>query len=275
MTQLACSTPSLRPSLKQPTGWFAPGEPFRQALALLSNGGFKLFTYLCLEADRHSGCLAASQPQLAQALGKSKRAIGHYVTELHAQGLCRVEAAKTRHVSTRFKICDAYWAYHRASPRENQADPDSEAPTETPPQPPDYVASIRERFLALSCSNGQFNASQQGLARQLQQQGIPLKRVEDALLLAAYRKYASSLNGKAPEPIASLRSFEPLNDELGHQPMPEGYLNYLSYRLPQLTEKCRQETAPSFTAAPDSLPAAGQNLIDADHRTTRRKQRLA
>jgi hypothetical protein len=146
-----------------------------------------------------------------------------------------VEAAKNQHAPTRFEICDAYWPYRRTSPRENQASRDSEAPTEPPAsqQPPDYVASIRERFLALGCSNGQFNAAQQALARQLQQQGVSLKRVEDAMLLAAYRKYVCWLNGKAPEPIASLRYFEPLIDELERQPVPEGYLNYLRYRLPQ------------------------------------------
>jgi hypothetical protein len=242
MIQPACSTPSSRPSLKQPTGWFAAGESFRQALNLLSDGAFKLFAYLCLEADRQSGRLAASQPQLARALGKSKRAIGHYVTELQVQGLCRVEAAKNQHAPTRFEICDAYWPYHRTSPRENQAGRDNEAPTEPPAsqQPPDYVASIRERFLALGCSNGQFNAAQQALARQLQQQGVSLKRVEDAMLLAAYRKYVCWLNGKAPEPIASLRYFEPLIDELERQPVPEGYLNYLRSRL--LAQKSNRQS---------------------------------
>src|SRR6266508_260793 len=39
-----------RLSLKEPTGWFAAGDAFRKALASLSDGAFKLFAYLCLEA---------------------------------------------------------------------------------------------------------------------------------------------------------------------------------------------------------------------------------
>ena len=41
--------------LKQPTGWFAAGREVAQALALLSDGAFKLYIHLCLEADRHTG----------------------------------------------------------------------------------------------------------------------------------------------------------------------------------------------------------------------------
>jgi hypothetical protein len=43
------------PGLKQPSGWFAAGAAFRQALTLLSDGAFKLFAYLCLQAKRQTG----------------------------------------------------------------------------------------------------------------------------------------------------------------------------------------------------------------------------
>ena len=46
--------------LKQPTGWFAAGREFAQALTLLSDGAFKLYVYACLRADRHTGCLRAT-----------------------------------------------------------------------------------------------------------------------------------------------------------------------------------------------------------------------
>ena len=39
--------------LKQPTGWFAAGRKVAQALAVLSDGAFKLYIHLCLQADRH------------------------------------------------------------------------------------------------------------------------------------------------------------------------------------------------------------------------------
>src|SRR2546427_10344233 len=60
---------SPRPTLKEPTGWFAAGRSFRQALTLLSDGAFKLFAYICLEADRRTGRFETTQRELAQALG--------------------------------------------------------------------------------------------------------------------------------------------------------------------------------------------------------------
>jgi hypothetical protein len=40
-------------TLKQPTGWFAAGREVAQALAVLSDGVFKLYIHHCLQADRH------------------------------------------------------------------------------------------------------------------------------------------------------------------------------------------------------------------------------
>ena len=44
--------------LKRPSGWFAAGHEVAQALELLSDAAFKLFVYLCLNADRHTGRIA-------------------------------------------------------------------------------------------------------------------------------------------------------------------------------------------------------------------------
>ena len=41
--------------LKQPTGWFAAGREVAEALALLPDPVFRLYMYLCLNADRHTG----------------------------------------------------------------------------------------------------------------------------------------------------------------------------------------------------------------------------
>src|SRR6266487_4682459 len=78
------------PAANQPAGWFAAGDGFRKALMLLSDGAFRLFSFLCLEADRHTGQHQATQKELAGALGKSKRIIGNYVAELQAKGICDV-----------------------------------------------------------------------------------------------------------------------------------------------------------------------------------------
>jgi hypothetical protein len=44
-------------ALKQSTGWFAAGRQFGQALSELSDAAFKLYAWLCLNADRRTGHL--------------------------------------------------------------------------------------------------------------------------------------------------------------------------------------------------------------------------
>jgi len=57
--------------LKQPTGWFAAGREVAQALAVLSDGAFKLYIHLCLQADRHTARAEIELTELARALRKT------------------------------------------------------------------------------------------------------------------------------------------------------------------------------------------------------------
>ena len=45
--------------LKQSRGWFAATSSFREAIEKLSDGAFKLFACVCLDADRPTGRLRA------------------------------------------------------------------------------------------------------------------------------------------------------------------------------------------------------------------------
>jgi hypothetical protein len=101
-------------ALKEASGWFAAGDSFRRALTELSDGAFKLFAYICLEADRRTGRLLMTQTELAQVLGKSRRIIGAYVAELQAQGVCCVRTGRNQFARTVFEVCDAYWPYKRS-----------------------------------------------------------------------------------------------------------------------------------------------------------------
>ena len=92
--------------LKQQGGWFAAGDGFRRAVGLLSDGAFKLFAWLCMEADRHTGRLESTHIGLARAVGKSKRAIGIYVAELERKGVCRVQTGTNQYARTCFEMCD-------------------------------------------------------------------------------------------------------------------------------------------------------------------------
>jgi len=112
MHQILPST-NERLRLKESTGWFAAGKAFRRALALLSDGAFRLFTYICLEADRRNGRIQATHKDLASTLGKSKRSIGTYIAELESKGICLLKPGKNQFAATVFEITDSYWPYHR------------------------------------------------------------------------------------------------------------------------------------------------------------------
>ena len=213
-----------RLALKQAGGWFAAGTACRKAASLLSDGAFKLFFHLCLEADRYTGSLQATHKELAAELKKSKRAIGTYVAELESKAICNVQKGTNQFAATTFTIADSYWPYHRPD-----SHPDS-------PEKTAYVNSVRESFLSLGCVSGKFGSADVEIARQMRRRGIPLAVVENAMLLGACRKYSSWFQGQALEPILSVRYFEGLIAEIQKQPLPPGYSGYIRKKVRQLTE---------------------------------------
>jgi hypothetical protein len=231
-----------RLSLKDATGWFAAGDAFRKALALLSDGAFRLFAYLCIEADRRSGRLQATHKELSAALGKSKRAIGTYVAELEAGGICHVKTGKNQFTGTIFEICDSYWPYRRAGNA-----------VESPEQKT-YVESVRECFLALGCGSGKFGAAEAAAARGMQNRGIPLAVIEEAMLMGACRKYTSWFEGRALEPIRGLSYFEPLIAEIQEKPFPPGYSSYLRGKVRQFAESWNESTKSGRTVKTGGYP---------------------
>jgi len=191
---------------------------------MLSDGAFRLFAYLSLQADRRTGCLVATHKDLAAALGKSKRIVATYGAELEAKGVCKVHSGKNQFTATVYEISDAYWPYHRIQAR-------SEAP-----QIQAFVDSVRECYERLGCTSGKLDASGIELARQFYRRAIPVGVVQDALLLGACRKFESWFNGGSCEPIRSMAYFKPLIAEIQAHPLPDGYSHYLKGRLRRLAE---------------------------------------
>jgi len=221
-----------RPCLKEPSGWFAAGASFRRALADLSDGTFKLFAYICLEADRRTGRYEAVQGELARAIGKSRRIVGKYIEELEAQRVCSVCRGPNQYARTSFEIRDEYWPYHRI-----------EAETANGQAHNAYVDCIRRSFVSIGCTIGKFSARDAQFAEELQHGCIPLELVQDAMLMGACRKYVSWLNGGSPEPIGSLRYFEGLVAEIRERPLPAGYREYLQRKIEQLAKAWAKESA--------------------------------
>jgi len=218
--------------LKEPSGWFAAGGSFRRALAALSDGAFKLFAYICLQADRRTGRYKAVQAELATAIGKSRRIVGKYVEELESKRVCTVRRGTNQYARTSFEILDEYWPYHRT---QNVEGANVQVHN-------DYVDAIRRSFVSIGCTIGKFSARDAQLAEELQRRRIPLELVQDALLMGACRKYVSWLNGGSLEPIGSLRYFEGLVAEIRDRPLPADYRGYLQMKVEQLTRAWEKES---------------------------------
>ena len=217
--------------LKEPSGWFAAGACFRRALQTLSDGAFKLFAHLCLEADRRTGRLEATQAELAKAIGKSRRIVGKYVEELQHKGVCTVQSGRNQYARTCFEIRDDYWPYRRTEETEGANNHNA------------YVDAIQSRFQTLGCTVGKFSARDVQFAQDLQRLGIPLETVQDALPMGAGRKYVSWLNGGSPEPIGSLAYFSALLSEIEERPLPAGYSEYLPGKVAQLAKAWAKESS--------------------------------
>lgn len=216
--------------LKEPKGWFAAGEGFRMSLNLLSDGAFKLYVHLSLEADRRTGAHTTTHADLAVALGKSKRIIGRYVRELEAKGVCQVRHGKNQYAVTRIEIMDRFWPYHRMDPRPSTQDQGA------------YIDSVRRWFIDLGCASGRFSSADQQTAERWDERHVPLAIVQDALLLGACRKYSAWLGGEGSAPIRNLCYFESLVKEIQEHPMPAGYAEYLRSRIGQLAAQWGEST---------------------------------
>lgn len=227
MHQILPST-NERLRLKESTGWFAAGKAFRKALALLSDGAFRLFTYICLEADRRTGRIQATHKELATALGKSKRSIGTYIAELESKGVCLLKPGKNQFAASVFEIADLYWPYHRGGNGTESLEQKA------------YVKSIRECFLSLGCASGNFGAADLATVSELYRRGIPLTVIQDAMLMGACRKYSCWLQGQALDPIKSLSYFSLLIAEIQESPLPAGYSAHLRRKVKQLEEAWKQ-----------------------------------
>ena len=217
-----------RLTLKHPSGWFAAGPETAQALSLLSDGAFKLFVCLCLNADRGSGQMPLRQADLARRLGKSLRSITTYLEELRNRGVCRLEPAANQHQTGWIEIADAFWPYLKPAP----------APADG--MESRYIERVRALFLTQPCVRSDFGAADRKLAACWYRQNLPLETFERAYLLGCTRKYVSLCNHPGGTPIASLSYFTNLLEEIAAEQVPPDYWRHLARGLHRLESQWRQ-----------------------------------
>jgi hypothetical protein len=226
--------------LKKNNGWFPAGESFLNAMSVLSDHTFKLFVFVCLNADRETATYTASVTRLTAVLGRFRTEVDRYIAELQNKKVCLVNRAPYSPIT--FRVLDAYWPY------------ECDAGPAVPPDDGSYVDAVRTLFLGLGCTSGRFGPSEAGQARNLEKRGISLQELEDAMIVGACRKYVSWLSNGPSDPIASLHYFESLIEEIRERPFPPGYRDHLRTEVKKLTDQwehgCKQQ--PSTVASSDS-----------------------
>jgi hypothetical protein len=213
--------PGPRLVLKQSTGWFAAGWEFAEAITALSDASFKLFAWLCLNADRYTGRIRITTEELARILGKSEGEIQTASEELLQRGVC----CPGMGMGLEVEIADRYWPYEKQARQWG---------------PEDYVTQVRKILSEPACVRCRFTAADEQMARELHRRGVSLSQVARAIWLGCARKYATLLSapGAPPMPIASLRYFAAVIDEVvAHSRTSDTYWSYIQRKAAGLEQE--------------------------------------
>ena len=214
--------------LKQPTGWFAAGREFAQAIPVLSDGAFKLYVHACLMANRHTGRLNATVDELARAMTRAPTAIAMNLDELEALAVCRV--IRNGGSQLVLEIRDRFWPYQRQQPLGRSA---SEA---------EFVGKVRELFLAPACVQASFSAANEKLALDMYRRSVSMEQISRAILLGCARKYVSMLNAGSRTPIASLQYFAEIVEEVSEPAIPESYWEPLRPKVARMEQQWQRRS---------------------------------
>jgi hypothetical protein len=231
--------------LKHPKGWFAAGAEVEKALTTLSDGAFKLFIYLCLKARRDNATVETTQTELARRLKKGTAAIRSYLRELEASRVCRSHFSHSPACRGLVEVSQAYWPYRKVPPAR------SDDPAEA------FVAALKKLLQARACVQTVFSTADDILARSWFQQGLPIQRLDQAILLGSARKYAAWRNNPRQGPIRSLRYFQSVLEELNHQDFAPDYWDYLRSRVERM-EKLWKQAHRQPTTKPAPAPPHDQ-----------------
>ena len=207
--------------LKQPTGWFAAGREVAQALALLSDGAFKLYMHLCLEADRHTGRVVIESTEWTRILRQNVASIEAHLGELQHQGVCERQEDQV-------EICDRFWPYEK------------QVTVAAGPPEAEFLRQARAAFLAPACVRSTFTAADEKLARNLGRSGVTLEQLRRAIWLGCARKYVALLNGQSQLPITSLAYFASLIEEVSQPQIPASYWDHVRRRMEEMEKRWSQ-----------------------------------
>jgi hypothetical protein len=142
--------------LKNARNWFAAGIEVHLALETLTDGAFKVFMHICLNAERSTGILHTTQVELARNLKKSHGAIRKYLVEMEKAGISRNSFSNSPRTRGSVQISPPYWPYEGGET--GQTPPDDGADR--------FVSEIRAMLQERACVRSSFSTADEILARQ-------------------------------------------------------------------------------------------------------------
>jgi len=210
--------------LKAALVWFPAPMQWNTAIEALSDGAFKLFVYLCLNADRETAQFEFKQTVLARTLGKSRRSLARYLRELQDRQICTVNMSSNQYSEGMIRIQQTYWPYE-GTPSAVVQDQDS------------YLHAIKSYLHPRVCVRCRFSNLDRQLAQKWFQAGVKLRTIEQAIILVCSRKYISWLNGGESPPIGSLRYFEQAIKEVLKDTSSPEYWDFTKAQLKRIEQQ--------------------------------------
>jgi hypothetical protein len=114
-----------------------------------------------------------------------------------------------------------------------------------------YSRTVLTLYVDLPDTPLRASLQDQRLAQRLFDTGIPLSLVETALLLGSLRRLCRPSDVRPLPRIRSLAYFQPVIEELQEHPVPNGYLDYLRFKLRGLTDKASPAKVQKSTFSDD------------------------
>jgi hypothetical protein len=204
-------------------------------MEVLSDGAFKLYIYVCLHAERDTGCLEIVETNMSRALSKSPQLIQDHIEEMERQGICRRWDAAQYQRGGRIEVCNDFWPYEKDPVR---------APNEHQTQ---YLERIRRLLASHRCMAIAFTPADRKLALEFCQKGVPLENVERAILLGCTRKCTALLSGQVAGPITSFHYFRGIVEEVGQLQITADYWRYLELGLNRMEAELMEKQTQAKT----------------------------
>jgi len=114
-----------------------------------------------------------------------------------------------------------------------------------------YVSSVLTLYVDLPDTPLRANTQDQRQARNWFDRSVSLPLVETALLLASLRRITRPPGVPSLPRIRSLAYFQPVVEELQENPVPDGYLQYLRFKLRSIVDKADPAAVPKTTSSDD------------------------